>query len=41
MIKVAAHEFERQNQLAESLPELGAYLDRAIRTGTFCSYEPY
>ena len=21
--------------------ELGAYLDRAVRTGTFCSYEPY
>jgi AAA ATPase domain len=28
-------------KIGESLPELGAYLDRAVRTGTFCSYEPF
>jgi tetratricopeptide (TPR) repeat protein len=28
-------------KIGESLPELGAYLDRAVRTGTFCGYEPY
>jgi hypothetical protein len=28
-------------KIGESLPELAAYLDRAVRTGTFCSYEPF
>ena len=28
-------------KIAETLPALGAYLERAVRTGTFCSYEPY
>jgi hypothetical protein len=28
-------------KIAESLPGLGAYLERAVKTGTFCSYEPY
>jgi hypothetical protein len=28
-------------RIGESLPELAAYLDRAVRTGTFCSYEPF
>ena len=27
-------------KIADSLPELGTYLDRAVKTGTFCSYEP-
>jgi hypothetical protein len=27
-------------RIAEGLPELGKHLDRAIRTGTFCSYAP-
>jgi len=27
-------------KIAESLPALGAYLDRTVRTGTFCVYEP-
>jgi hypothetical protein len=28
-------------KIAESLPALGAYLDRAVKTGTFCSYDPF
>ena len=28
-------------KIGESLPELATYLDRAVRTGTFCSYEPF
>jgi hypothetical protein len=28
-------------RIGESLPELAAYLDRSVRTGTFCSYEPF
>jgi tetratricopeptide (TPR) repeat protein len=28
-------------KIGESLPELAAYLDRAVRTGTFCGYEPF
>jgi hypothetical protein len=28
-------------KIADSLPALGAYLDRAVKTGTFCSYEPF
>jgi tetratricopeptide (TPR) repeat protein len=27
-------------KIAESMPALGAYLDRTVRTGTFCSYQP-
>ena len=27
-------------KIGESIPALGAYLDRTVRTGTFCSYEP-
>jgi hypothetical protein len=27
--------------IAQSLPPLGAYLERTVRTGTFCSYEPF
>jgi hypothetical protein len=27
-------------KIADSLPALGAYLERTVRTGTFCSYEP-
>ena len=27
--------------IGQSLPDLAAYLDRAVRTGTFCSYEPF
>ena len=27
-------------KLIEALPEAGAALDRRIRTGTFCAYEP-
>jgi hypothetical protein len=27
--------------IGHSLPELGAYLERTVRTGTFCSYEPF
>ncbi|HVR61791.1 MAG TPA: hypothetical protein VMU50_07810, partial [Polyangia bacterium] len=27
-------------KIGESLPALGAYLERAVRTGTFCSYDP-
>ena len=27
-------------RLAEALPEAGAALDRSVRTGTYCSYEP-
>jgi hypothetical protein len=26
--------------IGQNLPELGAYLERTVRTGTFCSYEP-
>ncbi|MEO8215390.1 MAG: hypothetical protein ABI560_19475 [Myxococcales bacterium] len=28
-------------KIGEGLPELGSYLDRTVRTGTFCSYEPF
>jgi hypothetical protein len=28
-------------KIGEALPELGAYLERAVRTGTYCSYEPF
>jgi tetratricopeptide (TPR) repeat protein len=28
-------------KIGETLPALGAYLDRAVKTGTFCSYEPF
>lgn len=28
-------------KIGESLPAVGAYLDRAVRTGTFCSYDPF
>jgi tetratricopeptide (TPR) repeat protein len=28
-------------KLGESLPELATYLDRTVKTGTFCSYEPF
>ena len=28
-------------KIGESLPDLAAYLDRAVRTGTFCSFEPF
>ncbi|HET6146965.1 MAG TPA: AAA family ATPase [Polyangia bacterium] len=28
-------------KIGESLPDLGSYLDRAVKTGTFCSYEPF
>jgi len=28
-------------KIGETLPDLAAYLDRAVRTGTFCSYEPF
>ena len=28
-------------KIAETLPDLGSYLDRAVKTGTFCSYEPF
>jgi hypothetical protein len=28
-------------KIGESLPELAAYLDRAVRTGAFCAYEPF
>ncbi len=27
-------------KIGESIPALGAYLDRTVRTGTFCSYDP-
>ena len=27
-------------KLGESLPDLATYLDRAVKTGTFCSYDP-
>ena len=27
-------------KIGESIPRLGAYLDRTVRTGTFCSYDP-
>jgi hypothetical protein len=27
-------------KIGETFPALGTYLDRTIRTGTFCSYEP-
>ena len=27
-------------KVGESIPGLGAYLDRTVRTGTFCSFEP-
>jgi tetratricopeptide (TPR) repeat protein len=27
-------------KIGETIPALGAYLDRTVRTGTFCSYEP-
>ena len=27
-------------KIGEAIPALGAYLDRTVRTGTFCSYEP-
>jgi hypothetical protein len=27
-------------RIAEHSPELGAHLDRSVRTGTFCAYEP-
>jgi hypothetical protein len=27
--------------IGQSLPDLGAYLERTVRTGTFCSYEPF
>jgi non-specific serine/threonine protein kinase len=26
--------------LAEQVPDLGAHLDRSVRTGRFCSYSP-
>jgi hypothetical protein len=28
-------------KIAEAMPALGAYLERAVRTGTFCSYDPF
>jgi hypothetical protein len=28
-------------KIAVELPEIGSYLDRAVRTGAFCSYEPH
>jgi hypothetical protein len=28
-------------KIGESMPELAAYLERAVRTGTYCSYEPF
>ncbi|HEY0706692.1 MAG TPA: hypothetical protein VGG33_07845, partial [Polyangia bacterium] len=28
-------------KIAADLPETGAYLDRAVKTGAFCSYEPH
>ena len=28
-------------KIAENMPALGAYLDRAVKTGTFCCYEPF
>jgi len=27
--------------IGQGLPDLAAYLERAVRTGTFCSYEPF
>ena len=34
----AVHKAVRQ--IAAALPELGAHLERAVRTGAFCSYRP-
>jgi hypothetical protein len=28
-------------KIGEALPALGTYLERAVRTGTFCSYDPF
>jgi tetratricopeptide (TPR) repeat protein len=28
-------------KIGETLPALAAYLDRAVKTGTFCSYDPF
>jgi hypothetical protein len=37
---VTARVRDAVRRIAAHDPELGRHLDRSIRTGTFCSYEP-